>query len=286
MDNQQKAEYNLAAAKALGEELRSIRNRQGVEVVAVAERLKLSAEQIHALENGEYADFSGLVFVTGFLRAYARLLKMSDADISGRLKTVMPQAANHVYAVDRKQEQAFDYQSAEKAGFPKWILGVAALALIGGGVFAWQNKSNQENEQKNEQESSAVQSSLQAPDLKSSNVAVSKMTDEGTHEIAASQASDAAASTASELVVKVDADELWIKVQYRSNLIVKDKDGKMVFSRIIPAGSERRFKGGAPYDVWVGIAAGAQANYGGTAIKPESYRAAGEKSASFIAGKK
>lgn len=104
-------------------------------------------------------------------------------------------------------------------------------------------------------------------------------------------ANDQAASAASAAVqeekpaVKVEKDELWIKVQYRSNLIIADKDGKVVFSRIVPAGSEQRLRGGAPYNVWIGIAAGSEANYGGTPIEPLKYRVAGEKSASFVAGK-
>ena len=67
--------------------------------------------------------------------------------------------------------------------------------------------------------------------------------------------------------------------------LITDKDGKVVFSRIVPAGSEQRLRGGAPYNVWIGIAAGSEANYGGTPIEPLKYRVAGEKSASFVAGK-
>lgn len=288
MEQQHKAAYDAQAAKALGQELRQAREKQNIGTAEAAERLKLSSEQIEALEQGDYSSFSGLVFVTGFLRSYARFLKLDEAAIAGRLKNIVPQAADHVYAVDRQKNTAFNYQNVEKTGFPKWILGLAALALIGGGIYAWQNKSNLENIQQHAQDSSAVQNSLQAPSLKASNVEVSKMSDKGAHTevVAASAASDAAAaSAASEPKVEVAADELWLKVQYRSNIIVNDKDGKMVFSRIIPAGSEQRFKGGAPYQVWIGIAAGAEANYGGTAINPIEHRAPGKQSATFIAGK-
>lgn len=285
METPQKAGYNIQAAKALGQELRQLREKQGIEIDEIAGRLKLSVQQIQDLESGDYSGFSGLVFATGFLRSYARLLKMNEQDITGRLKTVIPQAADHVYAVDRQKDAGFHYQDVEKTGFPKWILGVAALVLIGGGIYAWQNKSNLENNQQHAEDSSAVQNSLQAPSLKASNIEVSKMTEQGTQVVAASEAS-AADSAASEPKVEVAADELWLKVQYRSNVIVNDKDGKMVFSRIIPAGSEQRFKGGAPYQVWIGIAAGAEANYGGTAINPIEYRAPGKQSATFIAGKK
>ncbi|WP_416188947.1 helix-turn-helix domain-containing protein [Neisseria sp. CCUG17229] len=284
MQNQPKPVHNIEAAKALGNELRELREKQGMDISEVAGRLKLSIEQIQDLEKGDYSSFSGLVFATGFLRSYARLLKMEEQEIAGRLKTVVPQAADHVYAVNREKEPGFNYQSIEKSGFPKWILGVAALALIIGGIYLWQNKSNLENNRQNAQDSSAVQNSLQAPALKASNIEVSKMAEQGTQVIAAaSAASDVAAS---EPKIEVAADELWVKVQYRSNLIIHDKDGKMVFSNIIPAGSERRFKGSAPYEVWVGIAAGAEANYGGTSIRPVDYRAPGKQSATFIAGKK
>ncbi|WP_165008045.1 helix-turn-helix domain-containing protein [Neisseria yangbaofengii] len=288
MDSQQKTAYNTEAAKTLGNELRQLREKQGIDISDIAGRLKLSAEQIQDLEKGDYSSFSGLVFATGFLRSYARLLKMDERQIAGRLKTVVPQTAEHVYAVNREKDAGFNYQSIEKNGFPKWILGVAALALIAGGIYLWQNKSNLENNQQHAQDSSAVQNSLQVPALKTGNVEVSKMTEQGTQVIAAaSAASDIAASAAaSEPEIEVAADELWVKVQYRSNLIIHDKDGKMVFSNIIPAGSERRFKGGAPYEVWIGIAAGAEANYGGIGIRPVDYRVPGKQSATFIAGKK
>ncbi|WP_416190720.1 helix-turn-helix domain-containing protein [Neisseria sp. CCUG12390] len=286
MENQQQTAHNIEAARALGSELRQLREKQGMDINTIAGRLKLSVEQIEDLEKGDYSSFSGLVFATGFLRSYARLLKMDEQEISGRLKNVVPQTTDHVYAVKRDKDEGFNYQSVEKNGFPKWILGVAALVLITGGIYAWQNKSNLENTQQHTQDSSAVQNSLQAPALKASNVEVSKMTEQNTQVIAAaSAASDVAASAASEPKIEVAADELWVKVQYRSNLIIHDKDRKMVFSNIIPAGSERRFKGGAPYEVWIGIAAGAEANYGGTVIRPIEHRAPGKQSATFIAGK-
>lgn len=287
IESQRKNLYDVQAAKALGGELRERREKQGITLEDISSRLKLSVEQIQNLEKGDYAGFSGVVFAAGFLRSYARLLQMSEADIADRLKTVIPQTADHVYAVDRQNQGGFHYQEIDRAGFPKWIVGAAALLLVIVGVYAWQNKSNMENAQQNAASSHAVQNSLQVPALKASNVTVTAMTESDKQVITAdAQASEVAASAASEPKVVVADGELWIKVKYRSNLIVKDKDGKMVFSQIIPAESERRFKGGAPYEVWVGIAAGAEANYGGTPIHPVEHRAPGKQSATFIAGKK
>lgn len=287
MENQKNNDYDTQSAQALGNELGQIRKKAGIDIEYVAARLKLTVEQINALEAGKYDVFPGIVFVKGYLRSYARFLKMEEQEIEGRLKTISTLPDDHVYAVDRKNSKGLNYRADEKSGFPGWILGIAAACLVGGGLYAWQEKSKQESEDQAAQESRGVQNSMQTPDLKKDNVSVAAMSESGRQEVSNrdKQASEVEDKAASEPAVKVDSDELWIKVQYRSNLIITDKNGKMVFSRIIPAGSERRFKGGAPYNVWVGIAAGAQANYGGTFIKPEQYRVAGEKSASFVAGK-
>ena len=147
MENQKKNEYDIQAAKSLGDELGQLRQKSGWDIDEVARRLKLSAEQIEALEKGNYSFFSGLVFVMGYLRSYARLLKIDEATITGRLKAISAPEEDHVYLVDRKQNTGLNYQDGEKVGFPKWVLGMAALILLGGGIYVWQSKSNHENEQ-------------------------------------------------------------------------------------------------------------------------------------------
>lgn len=166
MENQKKNEYDIQAAKSLGDELGQLRHKSGWDIDEVARRLKLSAEQIEALEKGDYSFFSGLVFVMGYLRSYARLLKIDEATITGRLKAISAPEEDHVYLVDRKQNAGLNYQDGEKVGFPKWVLGMAALILLGGGIYVWQSKSNHENEQQVAQNSDAVRNSMQTPDLK------------------------------------------------------------------------------------------------------------------------
>ena len=107
---------------------------------------------------------------------------------------------------------------------------------------------------------------------------------------AASETAPAAASApavlaASETSAAVAADELVVKVRYRSNLVIKDKNGQFVINRIVPAGSEHRFSGGAPYDVWIGYASGASANYGGQEVAVAQNILKGKKAASFKVGR-
>ena len=52
------------------------REAQNLSVADVARQLKLSAWQIEALEAGQYQKLPGTVFVRGFIRNYARLLRL------------------------------------------------------------------------------------------------------------------------------------------------------------------------------------------------------------------
>jgi len=57
-----------------GHRLREARERQGLKTEDVAERLHLQQAQVEALENDDYARFSAPIFISGYLRNYARLL--------------------------------------------------------------------------------------------------------------------------------------------------------------------------------------------------------------------
>ena len=293
-DNQYNEPQNtIGAAAELGEKLRLAREKRGFSIGEVAERLKLPARQIEGLESGNYEGLPELVFVRGFLRTYGRFLELDEKEVATYLDRIMPQERTNVYAVERQKTQSLNYQQTEvRKSFPKWILGVLALAAIAGGVYAWQSKSNAENEK--QVNTNVGLNEVAAPNLDASNVSVVAMSSEPVQAVQASSvdatASAPAAAASAPVVIASDvqsqgvaADELVIKVRYRSNLVIKDKDGQFVINRIVPAGSEHRFQGGAPYDVWIGYAIGATANYGGSDIAV-SKNMVSAKTSSFKAG--
>jgi cytoskeleton protein RodZ len=66
---------------ALGAQLRSAREAQAYSVAEVAERLFLSSSQVNAIEQGNYERLPAEVFVKGYLRSYAKLLKLDPVQI-------------------------------------------------------------------------------------------------------------------------------------------------------------------------------------------------------------
>jgi cytoskeleton protein RodZ len=68
------------AAPSAGSMLRQARESSGLSIDAVAQQLKLAPRQVEALENDDYAKLPGRTFVRGFMRNYARLMRI-DPDV-------------------------------------------------------------------------------------------------------------------------------------------------------------------------------------------------------------
>ena len=71
-------------AATAGTLLRSAREAAGLSLDAVAQQLKLAPRQVRALEESDFAKLPGRTFVRGFVRNYARLLRLDSADGPGR----------------------------------------------------------------------------------------------------------------------------------------------------------------------------------------------------------
>jgi cytoskeletal protein RodZ len=73
----------------VAEQLRHAREQQSLSVYQVAEITKIKTDHIRALEAGEYDAFSAPVYIRGFVRTYARALRLDDkrvgADLEGEL---------------------------------------------------------------------------------------------------------------------------------------------------------------------------------------------------------
>ncbi len=71
----------VVLASTVGRKLRAAREAAGLSLADVAQSLKFTPRQIELLEADDYAALPGMTVVRGFIRSYAKLLKM-DADAS------------------------------------------------------------------------------------------------------------------------------------------------------------------------------------------------------------
>jgi cytoskeleton protein RodZ len=82
-----------APAMSAGAQLTAARERCGLTIADVAQQLKLSPRQVTALETGDNQRLPDAVFVRGFIRNYARLVKLDAAALLGSADCALPPAA-------------------------------------------------------------------------------------------------------------------------------------------------------------------------------------------------
>ena len=117
---------------AAGTLLREGREAAGLTVAAVAQQLKLAPRQIVALEEGDFAKLPGRTFIRGFLRNYARLLRLDpDAVIAALPEAATPAAYEHPSLAPTPRpmgELPADVHSRPSAA--RWAIPLALVAVV------------------------------------------------------------------------------------------------------------------------------------------------------------
>ncbi len=69
----------------VSERLKEAREASGLDVHQIAEITKIKTEHIRAIENGEFEVFTAPIYIRGFVRTYARTVKLNDEEILKQL---------------------------------------------------------------------------------------------------------------------------------------------------------------------------------------------------------
>jgi cytoskeletal protein RodZ len=70
----------------VSDQLRQARERQQLDIYQVAEITKIKTDHLRALESGNFAVFSAPVYIRGFVRTYATMLKLNVQQVLGDLE--------------------------------------------------------------------------------------------------------------------------------------------------------------------------------------------------------
>ncbi len=113
-----------------GVRLAEARERLKLSAADVARQLKLSVAQVEALESGQFERLPGVVFVRGFIRNYARLVKLDPDELLEAAAGSLPQQSARPEA---PPSQNIPFPSSRPRRSRKYIWGamvlVAALAF-------------------------------------------------------------------------------------------------------------------------------------------------------------
>lgn len=127
---QQLNEAIRAAFREIGQILAEARMEQNLTIKQVADQIHIRQRYLIDLEEGQLADLPGLVYVVGFIRTYARLLRLDGEELIRRIRelpTLPHYERNHIPTPAHSQEEP---------GFPALALSLVLVFVIAvGGYF-------------------------------------------------------------------------------------------------------------------------------------------------------
>ena len=134
---------------AVAEQLRQARQAQGLTVHQVADATKIRTDHIEALDEGNYNVFSAQIYIRGFVRNYARLLKLDEAQILAQLDAELSHTKKFAAPppLSDRPHTMVDTLTLllSKINWQKSLIALVVVAVlgIGGGIYlGWRHYKN------------------------------------------------------------------------------------------------------------------------------------------------
>jgi cytoskeleton protein RodZ len=280
----------------IGTTLRDARETQKLSVEEVSLRLKLSEKQINALESEDFSVIGSAIFVRGFIKSYARFLKIDPQPLlDAHLVVYPPEKSESIsynnHGVDKSVGVNFSKLTALILGA---LLTLALIVWVAYKVWAYQSNTNKADPSSPALSSEQILTpdTLPAATSPTSEHASSAKIESTVTEISLPKAKETIdLGTKSEIKIHVEkakeqtliADSVVsepaktpavtngvIRVKLlltgSSWIGVQDKNGKTVFSKLAKAGTEEYVDGVPPLKFHIGNVSATQVIFNGETI--------------------
>ena len=236
-----------------GVRLAEARQAQNLAAADVARQLKLSVSQVEALEAGRYQQLPGPVFVRGFIRNYARIVKLDAEELLRGTGEALPQTSSRPEAPPSRD---IPFPTTQTVRWPRYV--AAAIAIFGAlAVYEFIF-----NEPVSPVEQTAVAPIPVAPapaatptrELQTEAAAAPVATEP----VAAAEppAAESAATLAAERTLKRGEKQVRLAFERESWVEIRDRNEKVIFSQLNPPGTSQQITGLPPFSVVIGNAQG------------------------------
>lgn len=227
--------------------LRVAREARGQTVADVAQVIRFSVRQIEAMERDDYAALPSPALVRGYVRSYARHLKLDPQQLIDMLDRELNPPQPVEVRPPANIGEAVDTPVAPRASARTWQVGGAAAVLVVVLVTAYL-------------EFSSSQSSKSAPASASSPPAVAPPAP-----VLVTPAGEAAPAAVNAAVTP-PAGPLLIEFDGHSWVEVKDSENRKLLFGEFDKGTRHAIEGRPPFELWIGKASAVRVTYGERSI--------------------
>ena len=251
---------------APGAQLAAARELSGLSVADVARQLKLSPWQIEALESGDHRRLPGAVFVRGFIRNYARVVKLDAAPLLANTDSVAPHVALGASQIAPSTDIPFP--TGREFKWQKYAI-AAIAALVPVVIFEFYLDGEAPvadvktqvplpvprvvSQTQTATQAADAASATAPPDAEKPPLAAADDESAAPGSAAQRQAAGAGRKPNEQLVRFRFAQASWVEI--------RDRDGRRIFSQFNPAGTEQVVSGLPPLSLVVGNANGVHLMY-------------------------
>lgn len=292
----------------IGIALKSAREQRNMTVEDVCTYLRISLHQVNALETDDFASLPEAMITRGFIRNYARLLGIDAEPLLQAYRAFMPSVAPR--ALTLKSENIL-ITGKDKQPRLKYIVASLFIALSLGAWQLYMDYTPKPSVQQAalpaESTDTQADVSTSAEVISGHTVteplpvialpAAERAADEETQTALApdnvslgiaSPATETAATTSNDQPLSTDAKTTGVKATEVKTVVkataklklsfsqtswvnVTDRNKKMIFDRIMPAGSEEMVEGEPPFEVVVGNAPGSKLTFNDKSVDLAPY---------------
>lgn len=134
-----------------GQQLRQAREARKLELSQLATSLRIAPQVVEALEQDDYAQLPSAVFVSGYIRSYARLVGLDPEPLNQSFRRLHPNAEPPTPHVVRADSSQSDEDNREGGGLAVYLIAVLVVLALAAGGYGWWVSRPSPSQQTNEQ---------------------------------------------------------------------------------------------------------------------------------------
>ena len=268
---------------AVGEQLRAAREKAGMSLQDLAQTLKLGPRQVEALENGEWASLPGTTFIRGFVRNYARALGIDQVPLMAQLDLVIEKPKT-VLSVPTSSTEPVSYGSSSSGENRRVVFVGLFAALLAALVYfvmpddladlRVQVQSVIDSLSRTEEPAAPVApvAAPVEPVFPPGSTPQQIMNPQSVTPLEQlAPAGGASGAVAEKPLDGASTATLNIDVVRESWIEVKDRDGQILLSQRLLAGSQKVLSGNGPLTLHIGFAPGIKMQWRGQVVDLEPH---------------